>query len=151
MKTQSFNAMKTYSKLITIPNFIDRCKYLMCSCGIGTETFGPNRYLNQALYQHCNDWKEARSKAILRDSLGGDHCLDLATNGHPIMGRIIVHHINPITVDDVLNRNPILFDLDNLVCVSHNTHEVIHYGSLKTLSGYPVNRQPNDTCPWRNT
>lgn len=123
----------------------------MCSCGIGTETFGPNRYLNQALYQHCNDWKEARSAAILRDSLGGDHCLDLAANGHPIMGRIIVHHINPITVDDVLNRNPILFDLNNLVCVSHNTHEAIHYGSLKTLSGYPADRQPNDTCPWRNT
>lgn len=143
--------MKTYSELIKIPNFIDRYKYLMCFREIGIETFGSSRYLNQVLYQHCEEWKRARSEVILRDSLGGDYCLDMATEGYPIMGRIIVHHINPISVDDVLNRRPIIFDPENLICVSHNTHEAIHYGSANTISVYPIERTPNDTCPWRVT
>lgn len=134
---------KTYSKLIQYEKFIDRYLYLKLSGKVGFETFGCDRYLNQILYA-SSEWKSIRNRAIIRD------CgKDLAHKDYEIPGRVIVHHINPITKDDILNRDPKVFDLENLVCVSHNTHEAIHYGNEEILPKEYVPRRPNDTCPWR--
>jgi len=139
---------KTYSQLISIDDYIGRYEYLKEHSFVGEETFGSRRYLNQILY-NTTQWKTARGKAIIRDSLGGDYCLDMAMPGKEIRGMIIVHHINPITVEDILQRNPMVFDLENLVCVSPNTHKAIHYGDSNLLIPEMIIRTPNDTIPWR--
>lgn len=135
--------IKTYSELITIPTFKERYRYLRIGGRVGKETFGYDRYLNQVLYT-SDEWKSFRRDVIIRD----DGC-DLACDGFDIFNRITVHHIDPITVEDVLNRNPKVFDPENVVCVSHNTHMAIHYGNEGLLIVAPPERRPNDTCPWR--
>lgn len=135
--------IKTYSELITIPTFIERFDYLKLGGRIGEETFGYDRYLNQILYTSI-DWKRFRRDMIVRD-MG----LDLACEGYEIVGKIILHHINPITIDDVLQRRPMIFDPENVVCVSLNTHNAIHYGDESLLITEPIIRTKNDTCPWR--
>jgi hypothetical protein len=111
---------------------------------VGQSTFGSDRYLNQALYT-SPEWKSFRNRIIIRDN----GC-DLGIEGRDVLGdRIIIHHINPLTVEDVENRNPVIFDPDNVVCVSHNTHQAIHYGDQSLLQKDPVERTPNDTCPWK--
>lgn len=114
---------KGYQDLIRIENFKDRLEYLRCFQIVGDSTFGGDRYLNQMLYQF-KEWKQqVRRKVILRDN----GC-DLAHPDHPIVGNIYVHHIQPITREDILQRRSCVFDLNNLVCTSFDTHNAIHYG-----------------------
>lgn len=136
--------MKTYSELITLPTFEERFEYLKLSAGVGIATFGSDRYLNQIFYR-TPEWKRAR-----RDVIARDEGFDLAHSDRPIPGAIYVHHIDPITVEDVLNRSSKLFDLDNLVSISFNTHQAVHYGDKNLLTPTkPVERKPFDQCPWR--
>lgn len=139
--------IKTYEELITIPTFEGRYEYLKLQGTIGEETFGWHRYLNQILYQ-CERWKETRDKIITRD-LGTDLGMLDKMYEIPQGVKIIVHHMNPITLDDVLNEDPGVYDLNNLITTSFTTHNGIHYG--KTLSNIytPVERTPNDMCPWK--
>lgn len=137
-------SIKTYSELITIPTFEERFQYLQLKGSVGKDTFGYDRYLNQVLYR-SPEWKRLRNQIIIRD--GG---CDLACDGYDIYGKVLIHHLNPITVDDVLARSRKVFDPDNLVCVTHNTHNAIHYGDADLLITGPIARTKNDTCPWRH-
>lgn len=132
----------TYSEVIQIPRFIDRFRALAIGGSVGEETFGWDRYLNQTLYR-SKEWQEFRNQIIVRDS----GC-DLASPDYPIGGRIIVHHITPICKADIINRSPMIFDPENVICVSHITHEAIHYGSEDLLIKDPVERSPGDTKLW---
>lgn len=134
---------KTYRELIAMDNFLDRYEYLRIGGTVGESTFGSNRYLNQILYRSY-DWKKFRREMIIRDN----GC-DLAHPDYEIGGIIILHHLNPITIDDVKNRRRCVFDPENVVCVSHRTHEAIHYGDDTLLMKGPVVRRPGDTIPWR--
>lgn len=137
-------SIKTYSELITIPTFEERFEYLQLKGSVGKDTFGYDRYLNQVLYR-SPEWKRLRNQIIIRD--GG---CDLACEGYAIYGKVLIHHLNPITVEDVLARSRKVFDPDNLVCVTHNTHNAIHYGDAELLITGPIIRTKNDTCPWRH-
>lgn len=135
--------IKTYSHLITLPTFMERFEYLAIGGRVGEATFGSKRYLNQALYT-SDEWKHIRDKAIIRD----DGC-DLGVPGMDIGGRIYIHHLNPITLEDIERRRPWIFDLDNLVCVSQRTHEAIHYGDARLLIfNQSTERSPGDTRLW---
>lgn len=136
--------IKTYSELIRIPTFEERYRYLRLYGSVGEETFGFKRWVNQEFY-HSDKWLRFRDKIIIRD--GG---CDLAVEGFEIYGPIIIHHLNPITYDDILNRNPCVFDPDNVVCTKLSTHNAIHYGDETLLPKLPVERTKNDTCPWRH-
>ena len=135
---------KRYSELITIPTYEERFKYLQLKGAVGNDTFGYDRYLNQILY-NSPEWKRLRNQIIIRDN-----GRDLGCEGYEIYGRILIHHMNPITVEDIVSRDPIVFDPENLICVSHNTHNAIHYGDENLLIMAPVERIKNDTCPWRH-
>ena len=130
--------------MLTFPTLEERFRYLELKGSVGKDTFGYDRYLNQILY-HSGEWKSFRNDIIIRDN----GC-DLACEGYEIHQRILIHHINPITVEDVLNRSPKVFDPENVVCVSHITHNAIHYGDENLLMTAPVERSQNDTCPWRH-
>lgn len=134
---------KTYSELIIIPTFLERFRYLKIGGLVGKSTFGYDRYLNQILY-HSDEWKTFRRDIIIRDN----GC-DLSAEGFDIHGLMIVHHIDPITVEDILNRHPKVFDPENVILVSHKTHNAIHYGDESMLMLGPIIRTPNDTCPWK--
>lgn len=134
---------KTYSELIKIESFEDRFKYVNLVGTIGETTFGGHRYLNQILYQ-TDKWKSTRREVILRDN----GC-DLAHKDYEIKGSIYIHHLNPITIDDILEERPCVFDLNNLVCTAFRTHNAIHYGTVELLPKDPIDRTKNDTCPWR--
>lgn len=140
----SMNNIRTYSELITLPTFEERFNYLKLDGLVGQETFGYDRYLNQHLYQRNPRWKKARDKVIIRD----DGC-DLGVEGFEIYGKIIVHHMNPITMDDILNDRDWIYDPEFLICTVHNTHNAIHYGDEKLLMTAPIVRTKNDTCPWK--
>ena len=137
-------SIRTYSELITIPTFEERFEYLQLKGSVGKDTFGYDRYLNQLLYR-APEWKRLRNQIIIRDC----GC-DLACEGYDIHSKVLIHHLNPITVEDVLARSRKVFDPDNLVCVSHNTHNAIHYGDVDLLVTGPIIRTKNDTCPWRH-
>lgn len=137
-------SIRTYSELITIPTFEERFEYLQLKGSVGKDTFGYDRYLNQVLYR-SPEWKHLRNQIIIRD--GG---CDLACDGYDVYGKVLIHHLNPITVEDVLTRSRKVFDPDNLVCVSHSTHNAIHYGDVDLLVTGPIIRTKNDTCPWRH-
>ena len=137
-------SIRTYSELITIPTFEERFEYLQLKGSVGKDTFGYDRYLNQVLYR-SPEWKRLRNQIIIRD--GG---CDLACDGYDIYSKVLIHHMNPITVEDVLARSRKVFDPDNLVCVSHSTHNAIHYGDADLLVTGPIIRTKNDTCPWRH-
>lgn len=133
-----------YKDLIALPTFEERFKYLEIGGHIGIDTFGFNRYLNQNLY-HSPQWMQLRDQIILRDN-----GMDLGVDGYPINGKIMIHHINPITIEDVLDNNPDIFNPEYLICCSHQTHNAIHYGDEAYLSRFQiVERRPNDTTPWR--
>ena len=136
--------IKTYSELIAIPTFEERFKYLQLDGRVGIDTFGFDRHLNQMLYQRSPRWKKARDLVIIRDN----GC-DLAAEGYEIYGKIIVHHMNPITMDDILNDRDWIYDPEFLICTTHNTHNAIHYGDEKLLITAPTVRTQNDTCPWK--
>lgn len=133
---------KSYQDMIQFDKFLDRFNYLKLNGRVASETFGSQRYLNQTLYRSA-EWKRVRNQVIIRD----DGC-DLADPTRPIYGKILIHHLNPITEEDILNRNPIIFELDNLICVSPMTHEAIHYGSADLLMKDPIERKPGDTVLW---
>lgn len=135
--------IRTYSELSKLKTFEDRFQYLRLDGIVGEETFGFDRYLNQILYQ-SDEWKRRRRDIIIRDN----GC-DLGCEGFEVHGRILIHHINPITVDDIVNRNPKVFDPENLILTSHNTHQAIHYGNEDLLIRAPIERSKNDTCLWR--
>ena len=137
------NSIRTYSELITIPTFEERFEYLKLNGLVGLETFGHDRYLNQILY-NSPEWRRFRPEIIVRDN----GC-DLACEGYEIFGKILIHHINPITAKDILNRNPKVFDPENVITTVHNTHNAIHYGDENLLITVPIERSRNDTCPWK--
>lgn len=135
--------MKTYSELIKLNTFEDRLDYLYIGDKLGTETFGSSRWINQKLYT-SGEWRRKRNEIIMRDK----GC-DLGVDGCELGKRdITVHHINPITEDDIINRRSCVFDNENLISTSHGTHNRIHY-STKIKEALPLERTPNDTCPWK--
>lgn len=133
---------RSYNKLIKLKTFIERYEYLKIRGIVGEETFGFDRYLNQILYS-SNKWKKTRDSIIIRDN-----ACDLAMDNYSITSRILIHHINPITVKDVELDRDILYDHDNLVCTSMLTHNSIHFGDKLTTINLSIDRKPNDTCPW---
>ena len=137
-------SIRTYSELILLPTFEERFKYLQLNGRVGDDTFGFDRYINQNFYRSA-EWKRIRDQVIIRDN----GC-DLALEGHEIYGRILIHHMNPITVKDVELSTEYLINPEYLICVTHNTHNAIHYGDEKLLMKGPVVRTKNDTCPWKH-
>lgn len=135
---------KTYSELIRLEKYMDRYQYLMLSGRVGQETFSNERFLNQSLYKSY-EWRSVRDEVIVRD-----HGCDLGMEGYEIYGSIIVHHMNPITMDDIQNRNEDIFNPEYLVSTSFSTHNAIHYGDEGLLITEPIIRTKNDTCPWKN-
>lgn len=135
--------IRTYSEMIQFDSFIDRFNYLKLDGAIGRDTFGFDRYLNQIFYK-LPEWLEARDKVIIRDN----GC-DLGVEGREIYKGIIIHHMNVVTKEDIINHNPILFDPDFLVTTYLRTHNAIHYGDARNLVSEPIIRTKNDTIPWR--
>ena len=137
--------IRTYSELITIPTFEERYKYLKIGGKVGEETFGFERYLNQEFYKSY-EWQSIRRQVIVRD-LG----CDLGIKDREIHGKIIVHHMNPITIDDIIEASDFLLNPEYLICTLKSTHDAIHYGDESLLIKAPVERMKNDTCPWKHT
>lgn len=134
---------KSYTELSRLETFEERFKYLENDGVVGQPTFGSKRYLNQILYK-TPEWKRVRRDVILRDN-----ACDLGIPDRAIGGRVIIHHINSISEKDILERSPKIFDMENLICVSHITHEALHYGNEQLLIKDAIVRRPNDTCPWK--
>ena len=135
--------IRRYSKLILLPTFEERYKYLQLNGAVGKMTFGFDRYLNQVFYR-SREWKKIRDHVILRDN----GC-DLGVEGYEIHGRAIIHHLNPISIKDIEKESEFLLDPEFLICTTHNTHNAIHYGDESLLPALPIERSRNDTCPWR--
>ena len=134
--------IRCYSDLILLPTFEERFEYLMLSGRIGASTFGFERYLNQEFYR-SKEWRNARDFVIVRDG-----CCDLADPDHPIRGHVVIHHMNPISIDDIEGHSSILTDPEFLITTIMRTHNAIHYGDKSLLPKAPIVRRPNDTCPW---
>lgn len=135
--------IKCYSELILLPTFQARYQYLRLNGEVGKETFGFDRYMNQFFYR-SPEWRRVRDFVITRD----EGC-DLGIPGREIFGRIIIHHMNPIRPEDIRNRSDLLLDPEYLITTIHDTHLAIHYGDEHLLLQEPVERRPNDTCPWK--
>lgn len=135
--------LRTYRELRRFSTILDRFDYLKLGGRVGSSTFGFDRYLNQTFYK-SREWQQVRQAVILRD--GG---CDLGIEGYEIGRGLVVHHMNPITIDDILARKDEIFDPEFLICVSDRTHKAIHYGDAGLLPRDPVERKPGDTCPWR--
>lgn len=145
MRKSTMN-IRTYSELITIPTYIERFNYLKLDGRVGADTFGFDRYLNQKLYQKDPRWKEVRDFVIIRDN----GC-DLGVEGYEIFGKIMVHHMNPVTAEDILYDRDWLYDPEFLISTAHLTHNAIHYGNASLLVTEPIVRTKNDTCPWKRS
>ena len=135
--------IKSYTELSKLKTFNDRFNYLKLDGVVGEETFGYDRILNQVLYKSTK-WRKVRDKVLIRDN--GN---DLGVEGYQINGRVIIHHMNPITVDDVLKEREWIFDPEYLITVSDLTHKAIHYSNENILPKEPVERVQNDTCLWK--
>lgn len=135
--------IRCYSDLRQIDSFKERYLYLKLHGKVGEETFGYDRWVNQALYK-SQKWKRARRNVIIRDN----GC-DLGMDGYELNNYIIVHHMNPITLEDIEEERDIIFDPENLICCSSRTHQAIHYGDESLLPKEPIVRKPGDTCLWR--
>lgn len=135
--------IRRYSELISYDNFLDRYNYLKLKGQVGLDTFGLDRYLNQTLYRSYK-WRKTRDEVLIRDN-----GYDLGIDGYDISGKIIVHHMNPLTLEQIEDDDPVIYDPEFLICVSHITHNAIHYGDESLLPKLPVERVPYDTCPWR--
>lgn len=140
MKTMN---IKTYSELSKFTTFEERYRYLRLGGRVGEETFGFDRWINQMFYKDP-EWLKIRDEVIIRDN----GC-DLGIEGREIYSRIIVHHMNPITKADILDRSEFLLNPEYLICTVKNTHDAIHYGDENLLITLPMERSVNDTCPWR--
>lgn len=134
--------IRSYRELRRFRTFDERFDYLKLHGTVGQATFGFERYLNQVFY-HSNEWKRVRDEVLIRD--GG---CDLGVSGFEIFNRPTIHHINPITIEDIEDGNPCVFDLNNLITTSHETHNAIHYGSESLLIKLPKERMKGDTTPW---
>ena len=135
---------KSYNEMLQLNTLRERMEYLYIGEQVGVRTFGSARYLNQRFYRSAR-WKRTRRDIILRD----EGC-DLGVDGHELSTRnILVHHINPITETDILEDNACLYDPDNLICVSLDSHNFIHYGILHEQIPVVLERQPGDMCPWK--
>lgn len=137
-------SIRTYSELETLPTFEERFKYLQLNGQVGKDTFGFDRYINQNFYRSL-EWKRVRDKVILRDN----GC-DLGVEGYEIHGRILIHHMNPITIRDIESMSEYLLNPEYLISTVHNTHNAIHYGDESLLITVPIERTKNDTCPWKH-
>lgn len=137
-------SIRTYSELITLPTFEERFKYLKIGGRVGEETFGYDRIFNQKFYS-STEWKQLRHHIIVRDN----GC-DLGIKDRMIYGPIYIHHINPILLDDIRNATDILLNPEYLISTSFPTHNAIHYGDERLIVKAPIERRPNDTCPWRH-
>ena len=140
---EKLEMIKSYRELIKIPNFIDRYEYLKIGCNIGEETFGFDRYINQILYR-SSEWKRTRRNVIVRDN--GN---DLGIEGRPIGEHIIIHHINPLTKEMIEDRDPSIFDMNNLISCSLRTYNAIHYVDDRILFKGITERFKGDTYTWR--
>jgi len=134
---------KTYTELIQLKTFKERYDYLRLGGAVGRDTFGYDRYLNQRFYQ-SPEWKQIRRDVIIRDE-----GRDLAMEGYELHGGIYVHHMNPVTIEDLAHSAEWILDPEYLVCVSKQTHDAIHYGDASLLPQLPKERTPNDMCPWK--
>lgn len=134
---------KSYSELILLPSFEERFEYLKIDGIVGQETFGYDRYLNQMLYT-SKRWRMLRNDLIIRD-----RARDLGVEGYDISYKLTLHHINPITKEDILREDPSVFDPENLICCSYKTHKAIHFINDGYIPYQFAEREPNDTCPWR--
>lgn len=137
-------SIRTYSELITFSTFEERFKYLQLNGQVGESTFGFDRYMNQVFYR-SQKWKSIRDFVIIRDC----GC-DLGVEGYDIYGKIIIHHMNPLSMRDIETESDFLLNPDFLICTTHNTHNAIHYGDENLLVTAPIERTKNDTCPWRH-
>lgn len=136
--------IRTYSELITLPTFKERFEYLRLNGIVGKDTFGFDRYMNQIFYK-SREWQSLRNQIIIRDN----GC-DLGVDGYEIHGKILIHHMNPITLDDIVERSDYLLNPDFLISTMLTTHNAIHYGDEKLIDKEPIERSKNDTCPWRH-
>lgn len=135
--------IRTYSELITLPTFEERFRYLRLKGSVGEDTFGFDRYMNQKFYRSA-EWKRIRDQVIVRD-MG----CDLGIEDRVIFDKVLIHHMNPITSKDIRYVTDMLLNPEYLICVSHRTHNAIHYGDEDLLVTVPIMRTPNDTCPWK--
>lgn len=135
--------IRTYTELSSIDSFEDRLRYLKLNGNVGSETFGFDRYLNQLFYR-SPEWKKIRNEIIIRDK-----ACDLGVEGFELDSRIIIHHMNPISKDDIINQTDLLLNPEYLICTSHRTHQAIHYGDEELIQPRLIERKRNDTCPWR--
>lgn len=139
--------IKTYSELMSIEKFEDRINYLKTYNIIGNETFGSRRNINQILYR-SQEWKRFRRQIMLRDC-NGDDVMDLGHEDHPIFDSVIIHHINPITFEDIVNRSCKVFDPENVISTCDITHKIIHYEKDVYIPNEYVERRKDDTTLWR--
>ena len=135
--------IRTYEELLKLKTFEERFEYLKLNGQVGKDTFGFDRIFNQIFYQ-SQEWRSVRNQVIIRDN----GC-DLGAEGRDIYGKIIIHHMNPISIKDIESNSEFLLNPDYLICTSHNTHNAIHYGDESLLFQAPAERCMNDTCPWR--
>lgn len=135
--------IRTYSELISLPTFYDRFEYLVLNGIVGHSTFGSNRYLSQNFYR-SKEWRRIRNGIIIRDC----GC-DLGIQGREIYDKIYVHHMNPITVDDIYDNYDLLINPEFLICTSFNTHQAITFGDKNQLMRLPKERRKGDTTLWR--
>ena len=137
-------SIRTYSELIQLPTFEERFRYLQLNGQVGEDTFGFDRYINQRFYR-SKEWLQVRDYVIVRDK----GC-DLGVEGYEIYGRILIHHLNPISVRDITDLSDFLLNPEYLISTTHLTHNAIHYGDESILMTAPIERSKNDTCPWRH-
>lgn len=135
--------IRTYSELITLRTFKDRFEYLKLDGIVGEETFGFDRYMNQIFYK-SREWTSVRQSVIIRDN----GC-DLGVEGYEIHGKILIHHMNPINLSDIVHKTDELLNPDYLITTVLSTHNAIHYGDASLLPALPIERRANDTCPWK--
>ena len=133
---------RTFSELSHIPSFEGRFQYLKLGGNVGRETFGFDRYINQRFYSSF-EWKRVREEVIVRDN----GC-DLGVPGYEIHGGLLIHHINPMTADDVSHGEDWILDPEFLITTTHNTHNAIHYGTDTLLPKVAIAREPGDTRLW---
>ena len=137
-------SIRTYSELIQLPTFEERFRYLQLNGQVGEDTFGFDRYINQRFYR-SKEWLQVRDYVIVRDK----GC-DLGVEGYEIYGRILIHHLNPISLRDITELSDFLLNPEYLISTTHLTHNAIHYGDESILVTTPIERRKNDTCPWRH-
>lgn len=135
--------IRTYSELIKLKTFKDRFEYLKLDGIVGEETFGFDRYMNQIFYK-SREWTSVRRAVIIRDN----GC-DLGVEGYEIHGKILIHHMNPINLSDIVHKTDELLNQDYLITTVLSTHNAIHYGDASLLPALPIERRANDTCPWK--